>query len=110
MFYFVTTYYEFNAQYGISWRTKRYDFEKFYTDKNYRKEVVASFADFFLVRTVQVLLNTAKENGKAGNINNWVRSATCQTKYLEKLRSDIGYDMNLPAQYSDLMQKYKVVP
>jgi len=110
MFYFVTTYYEFNAQYGSSWSTKRYDFEKFYTDKNYRREVVASFADFFLVRTVQVLLNTAKENGKAGNINNWVRSATCQTKYLEKLRSDIGYDMNLPTQYDELMRKYKVVP
>lgn len=110
MFYFVTTYYEFNAQYGAPWNAKRYDFEKFYQDKSYRKEVVESVADFFLVRTVQFLISTAKENGKAGNINNWVRSATCQTKYLEALRSAIGYDMSLSSQYEDLMTKYKIVP
>ena len=110
MFYYVTTYYEFNAQYGAPFSSSRFDFEKFYQDKNYRKELVADFADFFLVRTVQVLLGTAKENGKSGNINNWVRSAGCQTKYLEKLRSDIGFDMNLSTQYENLMKKYKVVP
>ncbi|SNU06666.1 AIPR protein [Lachnospiraceae bacterium] len=110
MFYYITTYYEFDAQYGSSWKNKRFDFEKFYQDKSYRKELVADFADFFLVRTIQVLLGTAKENGKAANINNWVRSLMCQTKYLEKLRADIGYDMNLSTQYDNLMNKYKVVP
>lgn len=110
MFYFVTTYYEFSAQYGNPWVAMRYDFEKFYQDKMYRKELVENIADFFLVKTVQFLLSTAKENGKSGNINNWVRSAMCQTKYLDALRSAIGFDMNLSSQYEELMKKYKVVP
>ena len=108
MFYFVTTYYEFMAQFGSLWKDKRYDFDKFYSDKAYRSQLVKEMANFFLVKTVQFLLNTAKDNGKS-NINNWVGSATCEKKYLEALRNNIGFDMNVANEYSDLMTAYKTV-
>lgn len=110
MFYFVSTYYEFIAQYGSPWKAFRYDFEKIYQDKNYKQEIVSAFADFFLVKTVEILILTAKENGKSNNINNWVRSSTCQTKFFEKLRSNIGFDMSLSSKFEELMQRFKVVP
>lgn len=110
MFYYVTTYYVFDAQFGIQWKDKRYDYEKFYQDKQYRLKLVKETADFFLMKTVNILLKTAKENGKAGNMNNWVRSATCQTKFLDALTNEIGYDMSLSNTYEDLMNTYKIVP
>ena len=84
------------------WKDKRYDFDKFYSDKAYRFQLVKEMANFFFVKTVQFLLSTAKDNGKS-NINNWVRSATCEKKYLEALRNNIGFDMNVANEYSDLM-------
>lgn len=108
MFYFVTTYYEFMAQFGSLWKDKRYDFDKFYSYKAYRSQLVKEMANFFLVKTVQFLLSTAKDNGKS-NINNWVISATCEKKYLEALRNNIGFDMNVANEYSDLMTAYKTV-
>lgn len=108
MFYFVTTYYEFMDQYGIQWQQKRYDFDKFYNDKQYRAQMVKDMSDFFLVKTVQLLLDTAKRNDK-NNINNWVRSAACQSVYLEALIDDIGFNMALEDAYARLMNTYKTV-
>ena len=91
-----------------SMKDKRYDFDKFYSDKACRSQLVKEMANFFLVKTVQFLFSTAKDNGKS-NINNRVRSATCEKKYLEALRNNIGFDMNVASEYSDLMTAYKTV-
>lgn len=109
-FYFIACYYELLTQNTGLCANKRYDFERYYQDKAYRESFVADFANFFLMKTVEILNKNAKEHGKASNMNNWVRSAACQNAFLDTIRSDIGYDMSLQTKYEELIMKYKVVP
>lgn len=108
MFYFITTYYEFMGQFGTLFKDKRYDFDKFYSDKEYRNKMAKEMADFFLMKTIQVLQKTAMKNGK-NNINNWVRSSQCEKVFLTELRDLINYDPSCKVNYSNLMNTYKTV-
>ena len=109
-FYFIAGYYELLAQNVGLCANKRYDFEKYYQDKAYRESFVIDTANFFLMKTIEILNKNAKEHGKLANMNNWVRGAVCQNAFLSTLRNDIGYDMSLQTRFEEFITKYKVVP
>ena len=108
MYYFIATYYE--LQQFEEDKGKRYDFEKFYQDKEYKQAMVKDTATFFLRLTIEHLKKTAQENGKSANMNNWVRSATCQDAFFNSLREDISLDfITLEDKYKNYMDKYKKI-
>ena len=109
-FYYITTYFELTEQSALNFGLKRYDYEKYYQDKLYKGQLLAESANFILMKTIEIINKNAKENGKATNINNWVRSAACQKHFLETLRNDIGFDMDLQTRFDEFVEKYKVVP
>lgn len=109
-FYYITTYFELTEQSALNFGLKRYDYEKYYQDKLYKGQLIAESANFILMKTIEIINKNAKENGKATNINNWVRSAACQKHFLETLRNDIGFDMDLQTRFDEFVEKYKVVP
>lgn len=109
MFYFIDLYYEFLDQFGTAYAGKRYDFDKFYSDKEYRNEIVKECATLFLEKVINLLIDTAKAKSKANNLNNWVRSQTCQTEFQSKLQNDIAANLSWQDEYADFMDKYKKI-
>ena len=112
MFYFVAAYFEYVAEASPSapWKKNRYDFNKFYSDKHYRAELVKKIASSVLMKTVDLLKKTAKAAGKDGNMNNWVRGNACQKDFLDALRDDLGNELSLLEDFDKFMTEYKVVP
>jgi len=106
MFYFIALYYEFKAQFPDD-EAKAYRFDQYYSDKAFRQSLIDSATNLFLTFTVKILVKTATENGKAGNVNNWVRSATCEPAFLKALRDEMASDLELETKYEEFCSKFK---
>lgn len=109
MFYFDALYYEFKAQFPSETLKKRFDFEKFYEDKHFKESLIKAASNLFLTLTIKILNDTAKDAGKNGNINNWVRNSSCQGKFFEVLRKELSMNMDLEEKYKDFVQNYMIV-
>lgn len=107
MFYFIALYYEFKAQLEKD-TTKHFNIEKYYSDKAFKQKMVKDSASLFLTYTVKILVKTALDNGKAGNVNNWVRSATCEEKFFDALRDEMAVDFDLQDRFDQFCDSYKV--
>lgn len=105
MFYFIALYYEFKATFSDE--GKAYRFDKYYSDKTFRHDLIQDAANLFLSYTVRILVKTANANGKSGNVNNWIRSAACESAFLDALREEMALDFDLEVKYNDFCQKYK---
>jgi len=109
MFYFIALYYEFKAQFDEVDSDKIYNYERIYSKKEYKKKLIEDSADLFLNQTINILQKTAREAGKAGNINNWIRSKLCQDKFFEMLRVEMADNRKtLSVLYSNFVSEYKV--
>ena len=106
MFYFIALYYEFKAQFPTDAR-KIYDYERYYTDKDFRQDLIKNCTNLFLAYTVKILVKTATENGKAANVNNWVRSAACEPAFFKALRDDMASDFELEQKYFAFCENFK---
>ncbi|MBP3371132.1 MAG: AIPR family protein, partial [Clostridia bacterium] len=106
MFYFIALYYEFKIQFPEA-ENVIYRFDKYYSDKTFRTELVQSASNLFLALTAKILVNTATENGKAGNVNNWVRSAACESAFMKVLRDTFVSDCDLDTKYREFCEKFK---
>ena len=107
MFYFVSLYYEFKAQFDKKGDSRIFDYDRYYSDKAFKKNLIEEAANLFLQLTVKVLVATATKAGKTANMNNWVRSATCEPKFFEELREQMASDLELETKYDDFLAKYK---
>lgn len=108
MFYFVALYYEFKAQFPED-DNAAFLFDRYYSDKSFRQNLIESATNLFLAYTVRILVKTATENGKAGNVNNWVRSFACEAAFLKALRDEMASDFELENKYQDFCSKFKVI-
>lgn len=106
MFYFVALYYEFKAQFGGT--DIIYNYDKYYSDKTFKSNLISAAANLFLTLTIKILTKTATAANRNGNINNWVRCATCERDFFEALREEIATDMDLQKKYESFVQQYKV--
>lgn len=110
MVYFVTAYYDLCMEFGGAYQKKRFDYEKYYSDKKYKMTFIEEAANFFLMKTVDILIATADTNNKGANINNWVRSQTCEAEFLRKLDDLISSDFSIENNFTAFMNKYKIIP
>ena len=107
MFYFIALYYEFKSQFEKD-PSKGYNFEKYYSDKQFRNAMIEDATNLFLNYTVKILVKTATENNKAANVNNWVRSAACETAFFDTLRAEINSDFEVEGKFDSFCDTYKI--
>lgn len=107
MFYFISLYYEFKAQFDGEKQT-RFDFDKYYQDKAFKGNLIKSAANLFLTLTVRLLRKTAQEANKEANMNNWVRGAACQNAFLLALSDELATNLELSEKYEDFVNTYKI--
>jgi hypothetical protein len=101
-------YYEFKAQFPED-DSATFLFDRYYSDKAFRHNLIESATNLFLAYTVKILVKTATENGKAGNVNNWVRSFACEAAFLKALRDEMASDFELENKYQEFCSKFKVI-
>ena len=107
MFYVISLYYEFKAQFDSPSDNRYYDYDKFYSDKEYKQRLIESFANLFLTLTVKIIVKTAAEANKSGNINNWVRGASCEEKFFSALRDELASDFEYEQKYQNYLNEFK---
>lgn len=107
MFYVISLYYEFKAQFDSPSDIRYYDYDKFYSDKDYKQRLIESFANLFLTLTVKIIVKTAAEANKSGNINNWVRGASCEEKFFSALRDELASDFEYEQKYQNYLNEFK---
>jgi len=108
MFYFISLYYEFKAQFDAKSDKRLFNYDRYYSDKEFKKKLIEASANLFLTLTVKVLVKTASEANKAANVNNWVRSPSCEGKFFEALREEMASNLELEEKYRDFLIEFKV--
>lgn len=108
MFYFLALYYEFKASFDAQGDNRVFNFDKYYADKEFRKKMIEATSNLFLALTVKVLVKTANESNKAANVNNWVRSQLCESKFFEALREEMASDFDLEQKYENYVNEFKI--
>lgn len=106
MFYFLALYTEFKATYPYG-GDKSFNYEMYYTDKNYKNRLIDKVSNLFLKWTVQILVKTANEAAKASNMNNWLRSANCEKDFFVALRDTMASDLELEDEYHKFIDEFK---
>ncbi len=107
MFYFISLYYEFKAQFDKKSDTRIFDYDRYYSDKVFKKSLIEDAANLFLQLTVKVLVSTATKASKTANMNNWVRASSCEAKFFDELREQMASDLELETKYENFLEKYK---
>lgn len=106
MFPFLTLYNELSHRFG-SEKAGSYNYEKYYSDKQYKDELAQAVADLILAMTANLLIETAQAEGASSNMNNWVRGKNGNTKFKEAMDSKLTSDLAIEDRYNQFEEKYK---
>ena len=107
MFYFISLYYEFKAQFDKKDDKRIFDYDKYYADKVFKQKLINDAANLFLQLTVKILVSTASKANKTANMNNWLRGTMCENKFFEELREQIASELELQEKYETFLSNYK---
>ena len=108
MFYFIALYYEFKATFDAPDDNRIFNYEMYYSDKNFKKKMIDAVANLFLALTVKILVKTASDANKAANVNNWVRASACEQKFFDALRYEIASNLELEDKYNEFLDAFKI--
>ena len=106
MYYFLALYAEFKEQYNYK-NDALFDYDRYYSDSEFRNKMIKDASGLFLTQTVSVLVKTATDAAKTANMNNWVRSQGCEPKFYDALRNEMASNMDLEDQYHRFVDDYK---
>ena len=107
LLYFINTYYKFNEEWGDSSIKNGYDYERYYSDKAYKKELIASAAELFLSKTtIKILVEISKELHDK-SIGNLLRSSALEESYQIKLSGIFSEELSLSEEYIQFIKKFK---
>ena len=107
-FYCISTYYLFKERFDMLTDNKVFDYNKYYDDKKFRDNLVNDFINLFLMNTIRVLNQNARDNNKAGNIANWLRGKACQDAFVATMKSELTLNGYLKEFYLTFVSKYKI--
>ena len=108
MFYFITLYYEFKETFDTSPDNTIFNFEMYYRDKSFKEKLIRGTEILFLELTTSILVKTAKQANKAANLNNWVRSKSCEPKFIEELRDVLANQSKYEDEYNEYVTQFKI--
>ena len=107
MFYFISLYYEFKAQFDSDDDKRLFDFDRFYSDKEFKQKIIEASANLFLNLTVKILVKTASEANKTASMSNWIRSSQCEGKFFDALREELASDFEKEQKYQEFINEFK---
>lgn len=105
MFYFLTFYSVLKEQFEAAESEKDFDYNRYYSDSEYKESIIKSIATF-VKYTAEILVDTANE-AKKNNINNWVRSKHCETKFIERVDAGIVNKQEWEDKFKEFVDKFK---
>ena len=107
-FYCITNYFMMKERFDIYVdETKKFDYERFYDDKEFRENMIHDFGDLVLMEAIRIINRTAKSNLKANNIANWTRKKDCERAFLTEIDEQLTANAFLKNHYIDFFNKYK---
>jgi len=107
-FYCITNYFMLKERFNIYVdETKKFDYERFYNDREFRDKMIHDFGDLVLMETVRIINRTAKSNLKSNNVANWARKRDCEGAFIEELEEQLTTNAYLKNHYIDFFNKYK---
>lgn len=106
-FYCISTYYLFQERFDVLTNHKTFDYDRYYDDKIFKENLVNDYINLFLMNTIRVLNQNARDNNKSGNIANWLRSKACQDAFVGTMKEELTLNGYLKEYYLDFVAKYK---
>lgn len=107
-FYCISTYYLFKERFDILVGKKVFDYENFYSDKEFRDNLIKDYVNLFMMSAIRVLIQNAKDNNKSGNIANWLRGKSCQDAFISSMKNELTLNSYLKENYITFVSKYKL--
>ncbi|HEY5524422.1 MAG TPA: AIPR family protein, partial [Clostridium sp.] len=105
LFYNITLYYEFKSQYDSLLKTqnKVFKYEKYYSDKNFKNDLIRKYSTMFLEMTLQII----RDNSGESNISNWVKTQKNEEIFLSKLKRELTLKTDYRYQYKEFVEMFK---
>lgn len=104
MFYCVTLYYGYKSEFYKVDENKKFKYDEFYADKEFREELTKKFTTNFLEPTIKII---KKLSETTGNLNNWIRSSKSEALFLDDLEEALQTDISLKEKYEEFVNQYK---
>lgn len=103
-FYCLSYYYAFKSEFSKVDKTKMFDCDKFYSNKEYQLKLIETFRDFFLTDTIDIIRELTITYA---NLNTWVRDKKSTKLFNDKVDERIQINMPLEAKYEDFVDRFK---
>lgn len=104
-FYCLSYYYAFKSEFAVVDAKKKYNYEKFYSDKDFQVELINGFRDEFLTGTISVIKELTVTYP---NLNTWVRDKKSTKVFNDRVDEKIQIEMTLEDKYKTYVDKYKI--
>lgn len=101
-FYCIDYYYSLREAF-FEKSEKKYNYEKFYSDKEEQDKIIVAFRDLFLIGTISIIKELTKETP---NLNTWVRDKKSTELFNNRVQNEIQMDLSLEEKFNGFIEKY----
>lgn len=105
MFYCIAMYYQYKNEFDIFADSRVYNYEKFYSDKEYKEALIKEFSSLFLEQTIDIIKRVSQ---KAANLSTWIRVAKSEQLFLDEVKNRIDTDLTIEDKYKNYTEKFKI--
>ncbi len=99
MFYCIAMYYQYKNEFDIFEDSRVYNYEKFYSDKKHKEELIKEFSSLFLEQTIDIIKRVSQ---KTANLSTWIRVAKSEHLFLDEVKNRIDTDLTIEDKYKKL--------
>lgn len=104
VFYCISYYYAFKSEFSGFDKGKLFQYERFYTDNQFKDELLKSFSSIFLIGTIAIIKDLTVISP---NLNTWIRDKKSSKLFNDKVDDKIKMDMSLEDTYKNFVNSYK---
>ena len=105
LFYCLALYYRYKDEFAADFKDKTFDYNKFYSDSNYKNELIKKFSYLFLMDTINII---SKLSETTGNLNTWIRSGKNEKPFLDKVDENLTGDLELQEKCQKFIESVMV--
>lgn len=104
MFYCVALYYGYKTEFYKLDEKMVFQYDKFYSDVDFKKNLIKQFTNLFLVKTIEIIKALTDTTG---NLNNWIRASKSESAFLKKMEEEIQLNISLKDAYEMFIKTFK---
>lgn len=103
-FYCICYYYTFKTEFPSVDVNKNFNYERFYSEKDYKEKVVQAFNKLFLTGTIKIIKDLIINSP---NLNTWIRDKKSTQLFNDKLNNDLQINIELEDRYKEFVETTK---